>query len=377
MSSDHRLLLQLLHDLYLYLTIRQSLINIHLTFHLYSPLHTLESHLKYLHLTLTATTTHPSTQAAQSLFHTLQLEIICLINIFDCRFHVLKGKDVGLVLSCDQLRDHLISWAELIQQQLPIRLKSPEEMGYWGGGTGTDVDHVTTPFWDWDSLLGWMCACYRRFLAISQLLFQDKRKHVHELFVTESDISLHVPHPPHAPPHPLPSTSTLPLPPPPPSSSLPSHYSSSTGQQEILTPITLSPRASFISKFRSSAFSSSQQQQQQQHACVHCQAYQHCICPNSDHRCLNHDMTSLVAAIDQFFIHGKVYFQELSLAFVCLTSDGELATAQYLCPPRDQWEVINHHASSQQQGQLQGQLRIFCQGVELDQQKVLSLSLGI
>jgi hypothetical protein len=56
-------------------------------------------------------------------------------------------------------------------------LKSPEEMGYWGGGTGTDVDHVTTPFWDWDSLLGWMCACYRRFLAISQLLFQDKRKH--------------------------------------------------------------------------------------------------------------------------------------------------------------------------------------------------------
>jgi hypothetical protein len=306
-SEDHRHLLQLLQDLNLFLTIRQSLINLHLTFNLYSPLYTLESHLKCFHLILTAAT-HPSTQAAEPLFQTLRLEVTCLINIFDCRFHILKGKYVGLMLSCDQLRDNLLAWAQLTRQQLPIRLKSPEEMGYGSadldyGPAGSSSNEL--PSRDWDCLLGWMCGCYRRFLAVSQLLFQNKRKRVHEL-LTESEV-----------PPLLPSS-----------------------QDVMITTPTLSPRASFISRLRSPTFSISS------HACSLCQSYQHCICPNSDHRCLNHDMTSLVAAIDQFFIHGKVHFKELSLAFVCLTSDGELATAQYLCPPRDQWELINHPPQS-------------------------------
>lgn len=295
LGPDHRRLLQIFRDILLYLTIRRNLLNLYLSFNIYSPQQTLESHIRFLQLTLLSAS--PGDSCGETLFNSLRCEISCLLYIFECRSSILKGKFIGIILACEKLRESIITWAEMTQQSLPIipNIDDPNDLSTSiEHDTSTPQDRTIRSSRDWDCLLGWMCACYRRYLAASQIIFQEKRIKINDLFVE-----------------------------------IPSH------QQELSTP-SLSPRASFITRQRSPTFSISG------HGCTLCQSYVHCICPNSDYRCLNHDLTTLISAIDQFYLRGQEYYKELSLTVVALTSDGEFTTRQFICPPRDQWELINH-----------------------------------
>jgi hypothetical protein len=341
LPTHHHHLLSLLHNLYFYLTLRQELLQIHLLFNLYSSQYTFELSLKKLQYILktaypkiekserstsshsteglkdeyrgtveitqeidikidgTTTSQLPSSSSSssiidehhplESLFLTFRLEVSCLIHIIECRLYILQGRYFGFSDACQQLKDQLITWAKFTHQHLPILTKSSDG----DPSTGTRDK-------DWDTLLGWMCACYRRWLAVSQLVFQEKKKKmIQELFPeTENSITQQDPS----------ATPTLP--------SHPSFIASSIHRRQTFS-IT-------------------------GHGCSHCQSYQHCLCPNSDYHCLNHDFTSLTSAVDQFFTCGQIHFKELSLTLVSLTSDGEFVRRQYLCPPRDQWEVICH-----------------------------------
>eukprot|EP00602_Paraphysomonas_sp_CaronLab_P011721 CAMPEP_0185040156 /NCGR_PEP_ID=MMETSP1103-20130426/37900_1 /TAXON_ID=36769 /ORGANISM="Paraphysomonas bandaiensis, Strain Caron Lab Isolate" /LENGTH=777 /DNA_ID=CAMNT_0027579339 /DNA_START=148 /DNA_END=2481 /DNA_ORIENTATION=+ len=212
---------------------------------------------------LQRTALHYSSDEARRLLHRVSLEAQCMEANLGCRLALLSAKYVEGVLCCQRLRLRLHEWIAL--------------------ASGGHEDHSADSL----SLVHWMCACYRRWVAVIPVLFGEKRRQILGSLCLSLAPQLSVP-----------------VPDSPQSSNSPDAVSTMTLSA---TPPPHPPTASHLPE-------------------VNC---------------------DISRAVDAFFSTGRGVYRQQALLVVALTENGTALRTQYACPPRDRWSVSSNSRAAE------------------------------